>query len=210
MGIRPEKLDESIDSWETLMFLYNSALKEVQTKVEILNDEFKHIHSYNPIEYIKTRIKTPESIVKKLKKQGYDSTIENMITYVKDIAGVRIVCSFTSDIYKMAEMIGKQNDLTVISVKDYIRNPKASGYKSYHMIVTVPIFLSDRVVDTNVEIQIRTIAMDFWASLEHKIRYKKNSEFPQSINDELLECAEMISVLDERMQSLNDSIEAVI
>ena len=172
MENRPEHLDESIDSWETMMFLYNSALKEVQTKVEILNDEFKHIHSYNPIEYIKTRIKTPESIVKKLKKQGYDSTIENMVSYVKDIAGVRIVCSFTSDIYKMAEMIGKQNDLTVISVKDYIKNPKASGYKSYHMIVTVPIFLSDRVVDTKVEIQIRTIAMDFWASLEHKIYYK--------------------------------------
>ena len=210
MENRPEHLDESIDSWETMMFLYNSALKEVQTKVEILNDEFKHIHSYNPIEYIKTRIKTPESIVKKLKKQGYDSTIENMVSYVKDIAGVRIVCSFTSDIYKMAEMIGKQNDLTVISVKDYIKNPKASGYKSYHMIVTVPIFLSDRVVDTKVEIQIRTIAMDFWASLEHKIRYKKNSEISQSINNDLAECAELISVLDERMQSLNSSIEAIV
>ena len=206
MGIRPEKLDESIDSWETLMFLYNSALKEVQTKVEILNDEFKHIHRYNPIEYIKTRIKTPESIVKKLKKQGYDSTIENMITYVKDIAGVRIVCSFTSDIYKMAEMIGKQNDLTVISVKDYIRNPKASGYKSYHMIVTVPIFLSDRVVDTNVEIQIRTIAMDFWASLEHKIYYKFEGNAPEYISHDLRECAEIVTELDAKMLSLNEAI----
>ena len=206
MGIRPEKLDESIDSWETLMFLYNSALKEVHTKVEILNDEFKHIHSYNPIEYIKTRIKTPESIVKKLKKQGYDSTIENMITYVKDIAGVRIVCSFTSDIYKMAEMIGKQNDLTVISVKDYIRNPKASGYKSYHMIVTVPIFLSDRVVDTNVEIQIRTIAMDFWASLEHKIYYKFEGNAPEYISHDLRECAEIVTELDAKMLSLNEAI----
>ena len=206
MDIRPEKLDESIDSWETLMFLYNSALKEVQTKVEILNDEFKHIHSYNPIEYIKTRIKTPESIVKKLKKQGYDSTIENMITYVKDIAGVRIVCSFTSDIYKMAEMIGKQNDLTVISVKDYIRNPKASGYKSYHMIVTVPIFLSDRVVDTKVEIQIRTIAMDFWASLDHKIYYKFEGNAPEYISHDLRECAEIVTELDAKMLSLNEAI----
>lgn len=206
MDIRPEKLDESIDSWETLMFLYNSALKEVRTKVEILNDEFKHIHSYNPIEYIKTRIKTPESIVKKLKKQGYDSTIENMITYVKDIAGVRIVCSFTSDIYKMAEMIGKQNDLTVISVKDYIRNPKASGYKSYHMIVTVPIFLSDRVVDTKVEIQIRTIAMDFWASLEHKIYYKFEGNAPEYISHDLRECAEIVTELDAKMLSLNEAI----
>ena len=156
-----QEFAEGIDSWETMMFLYNSALKEVNTKLEILNDEFVHIHNY-----------TPESIVKKLKKGGYESTIENMVTYVKDIAGIRIVCSFTSDIYRLAEMIGRQNDLTVISVKDYMKHPKASGYKSYHMIVSVPIFLSNKVVDTKVEIQIRTIAMDFWASLEHKIYYK--------------------------------------
>ena len=160
-----QEFAEGIDSWETMMFLYNSALKEVNTKLEILNDEFVHIHNYNPIEYIKSRIKTPESIVKKLKKGGYESTIENMVTYVKDIAGIRIVCSFTSDIYRLAEMIGRQNDLTVISVKDYMKHPKASGYKSYHMIVSVPIFLSNKVEDTKVEIQIRTIAMDFWASL---------------------------------------------
>ena len=156
-----EMLNEDIDSWETLMFLYNSALKEVGTKLEILNDEFKHIHKYNPIEYIKSRIKSPESIVKKLKKNGYETSVENMIAHVRDIAGIRIVCSFTSDIYRLAEMIGKQNDLTVVSVKDYIKHPKESGYKSFHMLVTVPIFLSDRVVDTKVEIQIRTIAMVF-------------------------------------------------
>lgn len=117
-----QEFAEGIDSWETMMFLYNSALKEVNTKLEILNDEFVHIHNYNPIEYIKSRIKTPESIVKKLKKGGYESTIENMVTYVKDIAGIRIVCSFTSDIYRLAEMIGRQNDLTVISVKDYMKH----------------------------------------------------------------------------------------
>ena len=143
-----QMLGEDIDSWETMMFLYNSALKEVGTKLEILNDEFVHIHKYNPIEYIKSRIKTPESIVKKLKRDGYESTIENMRNYINDIAGIRIVCSFTSDIYRLAEMIGKQNDLTVICVKDYIKNPKVSGYKSFHMHVTVPIFLSDRVVET--------------------------------------------------------------
>ena len=137
-----QMLGEDIDSWETMMFLYNSALKEVGTKLEILNDEFVHIHKYNPIEYIKSRIKTPESIVKKLKRDGYESTIENMRNYINDIAGIRIVCSFTSDIYRLAEMIGKQNDLTVICVKDYIKNPKVSGYKSFHMHVTVPIFLS--------------------------------------------------------------------
>lgn len=138
-----QMLGEDIDSWETMMFLYNSALKEVGTKLEILNDEFVHIHKYNPIEYIKSRIKTPESIVKKLKRDGYESTIENMRNYINDIAGIRIVCSFTSDIYRLAEMIGKQNDLTVICVKDYIKNPKVSGYKSFHMHVTVPIFLSE-------------------------------------------------------------------
>ncbi len=201
-----EEVTEGIDSWETMMFLYNSALKEVGTKLEILNDEFVHIHNYNPIEYIKSRIKTPESIVKKLKKGGYESTIENMVTYVKDIAGIRIVCSFTSDIYKLAEMIGRQNDLTVISVKDYMKHPKESGYKSYHMIVSVPIFLSNRVVDTKVEIQIRTIAMDFWASLEHKIYYKFEGNAPEYISRDLRECAEIVSNLDAKMLSLNRAI----
>lgn len=198
--------EDNIDSWETVMFLYNSALKEVGTKLDILNDEFVHVHKYNPIEYIKSRIKTPESIVKKLKRDGYESTIGNMVAYVKDIAGIRIVCSFTSDIYRLAEMIGKQNDLTVISVKDYIRHPKDSGYKSFHMIVTVPIFLSDRVVDTKVEIQIRTIAMDFWASLEHKIYYKFEGHAPEFISQDLRECAEIVSDLDARMLQLNEAI----
>ena len=201
-----EEVTEGIDSWETMMFLYNSALKEVGTKLEILNDEFVHIHNYNPIEYIKSRIKTPESIVKKLKKGGYESTIENMVTYVKDIAGIRIVCSFTSDIYKLAEMIGRQNDLTVISVKDYMKHPKESGYKSYHMIVSVTIFLSNRVVDTKVEIQIRTIAMDFWASLEHKIYYKFEGNAPEYISRDLRECAEIVSNLDAKMLSINQAI----
>jgi len=136
----PYTFKEDVDSWKTVILLYNSALKEVGTKLEILNDEFQHVHQYNPIENIKSRIKTPESIVKKLKRYGYDVTIDNMVNYVNDIAGIRLVCSFTSDIYRLAEMIGKQNDLTVISIKDYIKHPKESGYKSYHMIVTVPIF----------------------------------------------------------------------
>ena len=154
------KYYDDVDSWKTVMFLYNSALKEVGTKLEILNDEFQHVHRYNPIEHIKTRIKSAESIVKKLKRYGYETSIENMVRYVNDIAGVRLICSFTSDIYRLAEMIGNQSDLKVLSIKDYIKNPKESGYKSYHMLVSVPIFLSDSVVDTKVEIQIRTIAMD--------------------------------------------------
>ena len=148
-----QMLGEDIDSWETMMFLYNSALKEVGTKLEILNDEFVHIHKYNPIEYIKSRIKTPESIVKKLKRDGYESTIENMRNYINDIAGIRIVCSFTSDIYRLAEMIGKQNDLTVICVKDYIKNPKPNGYRSYHIIVEIPVFFSKGKTPMRAEIQ---------------------------------------------------------
>jgi len=199
--------DDNIDSWETLMFLYNSALKEVATKIEILNDEFVYVHKYNPIEYTKFRIKTPESIVKKLKRYGFDSSsMENMILHINDIAGIRIVCSFTSDIYRIAEMIGKQNDLTVISVKDYIRNPKESGYKSYHMLVTVPIFMGDMIVDTKVEIQIRTIAMDFWASLEHKIYYKFEGHAPEYISQDLRDCANIVSALDAKMLQLNEAI----
>ena len=199
-------LQDGIDSWESVTFLYNSALKEVATKVEILNDEFVHLHHYNPIEYTKSRIKTPESIVKKLKRHGYESTIENMVNHVKDIAGIRIVCSFTSDIYLLSEMIGKQNDLTVVSVKDYIKHPKESGYKSFHMLVTVPIFMADKVVDTKVEIQIRTIAMDFWASLEHKIYYKFEGNAPEYISHDLRACASIVSELDAKMLQLNEAI----
>lgn len=201
------KYYEDVDSWKTVMFLYNAALKEVGTKLEILNDEFQHVHQYNPIEHIKTRIKKPESIVKKLKKYGYETSIENMVKHVNDIAGVRIICSFTSDIYRLAAMIGNQSDLKVLSIKDYIKNPKESGYKSYHMLVSVPIYLSDSVVQTKVEIQIRTIAMDFWASLEHKIYYKFEGHAPDYISLELKECADMVAALDDRMLILNESIQ---
>lgn len=202
--------DDSVLSWNTAMLLYNSALKEMGTKIEILNDEFQHVHQYNPIEYVKTRLKSPESIVKKLKRYGYEDSIQNMIEYCNDIAGVRIVCSFTSDIYRLADMIGRQSDITVLSIKDYIKNPKPSGYKSYHMIVTIPIFLSDRMVDTKVEIQIRTIAMDFWASLEHKIYYKFEGNAPDYISRDLRECAKMVSELDEKMLQLNEAIQECI
>lgn len=202
----PTLFSEDVDGWNTVMFLYNSALKEVGTKLEILNDEFRHVHHYNPIEYIKSRIKEPESIVKKLKRHGYETSTENMVNFVNDVAGIRIVCSFTSDIYKLAEMIGRQSDLTVVSVKDYIRHPKESGYKSYHMLVTVPIFMTDRVVDTKVEIQIRTIAMDFWASLEHKIYYKFEGNAPEYISRDLQECADIVSMLDDKMLQLNNAV----
>ncbi len=198
--------NSEVDSWKEVQLIYNSALKEIGTKLEILNDEFQHVHQYNPIEHIKSRLKTPESIVKKLRKNGHESTIENMVKYVNDIAGVRVICSFTSDIYRIAEMIANQNDLKVLSVKDYIKKAKPSGYRSYHMIVTVPIFLSDRIAETKVEIQIRTVAMDFWASLEHKINYKFEGNTPDFIKHELVKCSEMITELDNQMLSLNEQV----
>lgn len=208
MELRVER-DSDIDSWKEVILVYSSALKQMSTKLEILNDEFQHIHRYNPIEHIKSRIKTSESIVKKLKKHGYESTIQNMIQYVNDIAGIRVICSFTSDIYRIAEMISNQSDIKVIAVKDYIVTPKTSGYKSYHMLVTVPVYLSDRILDTKVEIQIRTVAMDFWASLEHKMHYKFEGDAPEHIKAKLIECAKMVSDLDARMLSLNEEISSL-
>ena len=208
MELRTQK-DSDIDNWKEVMLIYNSALKQISTKLEILNDEFQHVHRYNPIEHIKSRVKTSESIVKKLKKHGYESTIQNMVEHVNDIAGIRVICSFTSDIYRIAEMISNQSDIKVISVKDYFVNPKPSGYKSYHMLVTVPVYLSDRIVDTKAEIQIRTVAMDFWASLEHKINYKFEGNAPAYIKNELIECSKMASELDRRMLSLNEEIQMI-
>lgn len=198
--------DGDVDNWKEVMLIYESALKQIRTKLEILNDEFQHVHSYNPIEHIKSRVKTAESIVKKLKRYGYESTITNMVEYVNDIAGIRVICSFVSDIYRIADMISNQCDIRVISVKDYLKNPKQSGYRSYHMLVTVPVYLSDRIVDTKVEIQIRTVAMDFWASLEHKLHYKFEGNVPEHIRQELIECADMVSALDDKMLSLNEEV----
>ena len=199
--------NSQIDTWNTSMFLYNSALKEIGTRIDILNDEFLNIHKYNPIEHVKSRIKTPESIVKKLKRNGYEVTIENMLRHINDIAGIRIICSFTSDIYRIADMIAGQSDINVLTIKDYIKEPKDNGYKSYHMIVSIPIFLSDKVVEAKVEILIRTIAMVFWASLEHKIYYKFEGQAPDDIIDALRECSDIVSILDERMLLLNNRIK---
>ena len=197
---------DQIDQWKSTMFLYSSALKSINTKIEILNNEFIQLYNYNPIEHITSRLKTPESIVKKLKNDGCEVSIDNMVEHLNDIAGIRIICSFMSDIYPIADMIARQADITVLHVKDYIKYPKTNGYKSYHMLVSVPIFLSDSVVDTKVEIQIRTIAMDFWASLEHKIYYKFEGQAPEYISRELKECADMVSALDDKMLSLNEAI----
>lgn len=195
------------DLWSKTLLVYDSALKEINTKLEILNNEFKLKHQYNPIEHVSSRLKSPESISKKLQHKGLDVTIENVLKYINDVAGIRIICSFTSDIYKIAELVSKQSDVEVLKVKDYISCPKPNGYMSYHMIITVPIFLSNKVVNTKVEIQIRTIAMDFWASLEHKMYYKFEGNSPEYIRRELKECADIVSYLDRKMLSINEEIQ---
>jgi putative GTP pyrophosphokinase len=202
----PMFYDEA-EEWSSALLLYDAALKEVNTKLEILNNEFKMAHQYNPIEHITSRIKTPQSIAKKLRHNGKELSIENIVKYVNDVAGIRIICSFTSDIYRIGDLIAKQSDIKVLKIKDYIMCPKENGYTSYHMIVAIPVFLSDRTVETKVEIQIRTIAMDFWASLEHKIYYKFEGNAPEHIRKELKECADIVGYLDQKMLSLNEEIK---
>ena len=202
----PQRFIKNAAKFNDLMMMYRCAIREVQTKLEVLDDEFSVEYKRNPISFIKTRIKKPESIYRKLQKLGYDFTAENIQEQLNDVAGVRVVCAFIDDIYTVANLIAGQDDIKVIKIKDYIKNPKESGYKSYHMLVTVPIFLSDRVVDTKVEIQIRTIAMDFWASLEHKIYYKFEGNAPEYISKDLRECAVIVSMLDAKMLSLNEAI----
>lgn len=189
--------------YRKIKLLYRSALKEIRTKLEILNDEFRLVHQYNPIEHIESRLKTDESITRKLMRKGKEITVENIQKYIDDIAGVRVICSFTPDIYRIVDMIASQDDI------DYMLNPKINGYRSYHLIVRVPIFLSDKVVRTKVEIQIRTVAMDFWASLEHKIYYKYEGNTPEYIKQELKECADLVAFLDSKMLAINEEVRSI-
>ncbi|MCI6731595.1 MAG: GTP pyrophosphokinase family protein, partial [Lachnospiraceae bacterium] len=196
-----EEVAAQTEDWRRSQLMFSSALKEIGTKIDILNSEFVHSHRYNPIEHVTQRIKSPDSIARKLKRMGFEPTIANMEKQLYDIAGIRIICSFTSDIYRIAGMIARQDDVVVLKIKDYIKHPKENGYKSYHMVVSVPIYLSTGMETARVEIQIRTIAMDFWASLEHKIYYKFEGNAPEHIYDELKECADIINTLDQRMLS---------
>ncbi len=197
---------EQTKEFKEAIMMYGCAIREVKTKLEVLNDELALKRANSPIEFIKSRIKKPESIAAKLKKEGYEVSVESAMEHLNDIAGIRIVCSFIDDIYALAKMIAKQDDITVIAVKDYINNPKENGYRSYHMIVEIPVFFSDKKQNLRVEIQIRTIAMDFWASLEHQLKYKKNIEEEEKIISELKECATLISYTDIKMQEIRDKI----
>lgn len=193
--------------WRDLLLVHKFAVEEVNTKLQILDEEFRSIHDYNPIEHIKSRVKKPSSIMDKLVRYGFEPTIENARKHIFDIAGIRVICAFTSDIYKVYDLLERQNDIRIIEVKDYIACPKENGYKSMHVHVEIPVFLSSGVVPTRIEIQIRTIAMDFWASLEHKIYYKYRNKAPKKITDQLKVCANMITLLDDRMLDIKNEIQ---
>ena len=202
----PDLMINYISDFRELMMKYNAAIREIQTKLEILNDELSLNNRHSPIENITSRIKKPMSIAKKLKDLDKEITLESIVENLNDVAGIRVICSFVDDIYKVAKMLASQDDITVIKVKDYIKNPKPNGYRSYHMIVEVPVFFSDSKQPMRAEVQIRTIAMDFWASLEHKIYYKYNKEVPAELIGELKEAADSVSQLDEKMANINRKI----
>lgn len=191
------------------LMMYKFALHEVETKIEILQEEFQLLHDYNPIEHTKSRLKSPESIMKKLYRKGGIRSLEDIRHTIHDIAGIRITCSFISDIYRISRMLQAQKDLKIISIKDYIKNPKPNGYKSLHMLVEVPVFMSDREELVCVEIQIRTIAMDFWASLEHKIFYKYNESVPDRLLADLKTAADTAYELDTKMEQLHHEMEEI-
>lgn len=203
-NVDPDTLIEKTKPFLELMMKYSCALKEITTKFEVLNSEFSLFYNRNPVESIKTRLKQPRSIIAKLKKHGTPITVQNIRDTIFDVAGARIICSYPEDIYSLVDMLARQDDITVLKVKDYISNPKPNGYRSLHLIVEVPIFLSDRKENMVAEVQFRTIAMDFWASLEHKLKYKKNIETPEEIVNELKQCADEISRLDNRMQAIHN------
>ncbi|MCA0991703.1 GTP pyrophosphokinase [Pseudalkalibacillus hwajinpoensis] len=201
-----KEFQERIEEWKNFLFIYKFALDEINTKLTILNDEFQFVHQHNPIEHVKSRIKSPESIMAKLERKGLEVTTENVKQHINDIAGVRVTCSFTNDIYRIYNMIESQDDIRLIDVKDYVKNPKPNGYKSLHLIVEIPVFLSKGPELVRVEIQLRTIAMDFWASLEHKIYYKFEGEIPDKLSNELKEAAEIVHYLDAKMMRIKDEV----
>lgn len=203
----PEQIIEQIVNFRELMLMYNSAIREITTKLEILNDELSLDNRKNPIQFIKSRVKKPTSILKKLAKLEKALSIESIMYSLNDVAGIRVICSFIDDVYKISEMLIKQDDIRLIEVKDYIKDPKPNGYRSYHLIVEVPVFFSDKKQWVRVEIQIRTVAMDFWASLEHQVKYKKNIEGSKEIEDELRECAETIANTDLKMMEIRNKID---
>lgn len=199
-------LNEETLEWRELLMIHKFAVDEMRTRLNNLDEEFQTMHDYNPIEHISYRVKNPDRIREKLERIGLDPSVENAKEHLFDVAGIRIICAFTADIFDVFKMIEAQSDLKILQVKDYIAAPKENGYKSLHVHVQIPVYLSKGVIETRVEIQLRTIAMDFWASVEHKLYYKYKGKSPTTIQAELKECADLISELDNRMYTLKKLI----
>ena len=199
---------EMLGAYGKVQYLYEAGIDFVRGRLEALNNEFRVRHSHNPIHHIQSRVKTPQSISRKLKKSGIPVSMTNAKKNLRDIAGVRVICSFQSDIYMLADALLKQDDITLLKRKDYIAHPKENGYRSLHLIVQIPIYLHDQKKLMKVEVQFRTISMDWWASLEHKIRYKKDVIITPEIEKELRECAEISDVLDRRMEMIQQKVES--
>lgn len=201
---KEEKLDVKDEPFDKLMFFYQSALKQLELQMNIIKEEFKIMYNYDLIDHIDTRIKEPKSIVKKMEKKKYKKTYYNLIEKINDIAGMRIVCTLKDDIFFIKDLVKQIPDIHILNEKDYVTNPKPSGYSSYHMIVEVPVKLSQKTIYVKCEIQIRTLAMDFWASFEHKVKYKTEQEVNKKTSKELINCAKMISKFDDKMISLKN------
>lgn len=199
---RPDDFYKIAFEFQQIMMIYESAIKQIETKLDILNKEKKISGRRNPIETVKSRIKSPQSIAAKLEKRNLPVTFDSMTSNLNDIAGVRVVCPYISDIYSVRDVLVKQPDITLLGEKDYIKNPKASGYRSLHLVVEVPVYLSNSTHDVHVEIQIRTIAMDFWACLEHELHYKTTTNVPESVRRELFRVAETIAMTDREMEEI--------
>lgn len=198
-----------LSEFQRLLTLYDFALQTVLTKVSILRDEFRLLHDYNPIEHVTSRMKSPESLILKVRRKGIPLTEEGLRENILDIAGVRLTCSFATDVYRVRDMLVRQPDLTILEERDYIANPKPNGYKSLHLIVAVPVYLTDGVEQMTVEIQLRTIAMDLWASLEHKIYYKYDKDVPRHLTDALKLAADVAESLDVSMERIHEEVLAI-
>ncbi len=204
--MQAKKLRET-EPFNRLMMEYRAAIMEVETRLKVLNEEFSQVYNRNPFESIKSRLKTPTSIYAKMAYKGYPVTVESIREHLTDVAGLRVICSFPDDIYRLADLLVKQDDFILLRKKDYISNPKDNGYRSLHLILSVPIFLSNEKKYMKAEVQFRTIAMDFWASLEHKLKYKKDVENTEEIERKLRACADSIEALDYQMQDIRDKIK---
>lgn len=205
----PEEFQRLVDEFFTVQCRYQAAIREIQTKLENLDEEFQMKHKRNPIHHMQSRMKSIQSMMEKLGRRNAQRSISSAVENLTDIAGIRVICSYLQDVYTVANLLTSQDDIHVLRVRDYIKHPKENGYRSLHLVVEIPVFLSEGRVMVPVEIQIRTIAMDFWASLEHSLKYKAQGNVPEDISLELIQTASDIAALDQRMQTIHDKVEAI-